>query len=218
MILVGQYDSPFVRRVAIALHHYGLPFERRVLSVFKDFEAMLEVNPLGKVPSLILDDGETLFDSRAIIDYLDGIAPHELQLAPTGEPARRRILKIEVVGIGLAEKIYERGLEYSRRAPGTSDPKWRARLETQIDSACRWLEALDPHPWLYGDSFSRADLAAAVALQYLERVVPELGSATRYPKLHAHRTRCEALGAFARVGDARDEALASGWRPEADTG
>jgi len=216
MILVGQYDSPFVRRVAIALHHYGLPFERRVLSVFKDFEAMLEVNPLGKVPSLILDDGETLFDSRAIIDYLDGIAPAERRLAPEEEPGRRQVLKIEVVGIGLAEKVYERGLEYSRRAPGTSDPKWRARLEAQIESACRWLEDLDPNPWFVGERFTRADLAPAVAFQYLERVVPELGGADRHPKLCAHRQRCEALDAFAKVGDARAEALASGWRPEAE--
>ncbi|MEL6266318.1 MAG: glutathione S-transferase N-terminal domain-containing protein, partial [Pseudomonadota bacterium] len=52
MILVGQYDSPFVRRVAIALHHYGLPFERRVLSVFLDFDALLAIHPAGKVPAL----------------------------------------------------------------------------------------------------------------------------------------------------------------------
>ncbi|MDJ0896434.1 MAG: glutathione S-transferase family protein [Alphaproteobacteria bacterium] len=214
MILVGQFDSPFVRRVAIALHHYGLPFERRVMSVFTDFEAVLKVNPLGKVPSLILDDGETLFDSRAIIDYLDGLAPAARKLAPVEEPDRRRVLKIEVVGIGLAEKVYERGLEYSRRAPGTSDPNWRARLEAQIGSAVHWLEDLNPSPWLYGDRFTRADLAAAVAMQYLARVVPELDSPKRYRRLHAHRERCETLDAFAAVQDSRDEAVASGWRPE----
>ncbi len=218
MILVGQFDSPFVRRVAIALHHYGLPFERRVMLVFANFEAILEVNPLGKVPSLILDDGETLFDSRAIIDYLDGLAPTDNKLAPMEEPDRRRVLKIEVVGIGLAEKVYERGLEYSRRAPGTSDPNWRARLEAQIASAACWLEDLDPSPWLYGETFTRADLAAAVALQYLTRVVPELDSPERYPRLHAHRKRCEALDAFAAVQDSRDEALASGWRPKPASG
>ncbi|WP_422366086.1 glutathione S-transferase family protein [Pelagibius sp.] len=214
MILVGQFDSPFVRRVAIALHHYGIPFERRVLSVFKDFDAMLNVNPLGKVPSLVLDDDETLFDSRAIIDYLDGIADPALRLAPTEEPQRRQVLKIEVVGIGLAEKVYERGLEYSRRAPGSSDPDWRARLETQIRSACGWLENLTPSPWLFGETFTRADLAVAVAMQYLERVVPELDSSNAFPRLQAHRRHCEALAAFAAVQDSTDEARASGWRPE----
>ena len=159
MILVGQFDSPFVRRVAIAMHHYGLPFERRVLSVFRDFDEMLSVNPLGKVPSLILDDGETLFESRAIIDYLEGIAAPDRRLAPADEPDRRRVLRIEAMGIGLAEKVYERGIEYARRSPGTSDPKWRARLERQIGSAVSWLEAQAPSPWFCGSAFSRADLA-----------------------------------------------------------
>lgn len=214
MILVGQFDSPFVRRVAIAMHHYGMAFERRVLSVFKDFDEMLAVNPLGKVPSLILDDGETLFDSRAIIDYLDGVAPSDRRLAPLDEPHRRRVLRIEAVGLGLAEKVYERGLEYSRRSPGTSDPKWRARLERQIASAATWLEAIAPSPWFYGEVFSRADLTVAVAMQYLARVVPELIRPEIYPHLLCHRGRCETLDAFTVVGDARNEALASGWRPE----
>ena len=215
MILVGQFDSPFVRRVAIAMHHYGLPFERRVLSVFRDFDEMLSVNPLGKVPSLILGDGETLFESRAIIDYLEGVASPDRRLAPADEPDRRRVLRIEAMGIGLAEKVYERGIEYARRSPGTSDPKWRARLERQIGSAVNWLEAQAPSPWFCGSAFSRADLAVAVAMQYLARVVPELDDPTAHPGLHAHRARCEALDAFAAVQDAPDEARASGWAPEA---
>jgi glutathione S-transferase len=60
MILVGQYDSPFVRRVAIALNHYGMSFERRALSTFQNFEEMLAINPLAKVPALILTDGAEL--------------------------------------------------------------------------------------------------------------------------------------------------------------
>jgi len=215
MILVGQFDSPFVRRVAIALHHYGMPFERRVLSVFKDFDAMLAINPLGKVPSLILDDGEVLFESRAIIDYLDGIAAPETRLAPADEPERHRVLRIEAVGIGLAEKVYERGIERSRRSPGTSDPKWRGRLERQIASAADWLEAQAPSPWFHGTAFSRADLAVAVAMQYLARVVPELDDPDQRPHLRDHLARCEALAPFDAVQDSRDEALASGWTPEA---
>ena len=214
MILIGQYDSPFVRRVAIAMHYYDLPFERNVLSVFKDFEKMLQLNPLGKVPALILDDGEILFDSRAIIDYLEQAAPESKRLVPAKQPDRRRILNIEVVGIGLAEKIYERGIEYSRRAPGTSDPVWRARLETQIGSACRWLECLSPSPWLYDDRFTRADLAVAVAIQYLARVLPDHHILQDCPKLLMHRHRCESLSIFTKVPDSRSEALASGWQPE----
>jgi glutathione S-transferase len=60
MILVGQYDSPFVRRVAVSLRALGLVYEHDTRSVFADFEAMRAVNPLGRIPSLVLDDGETL--------------------------------------------------------------------------------------------------------------------------------------------------------------
>ena len=58
MILVGQFDSPFVRRVAATMGHYDIPFERHVLSVFGDRDEVLRLNPLGKVPALIIDDGE----------------------------------------------------------------------------------------------------------------------------------------------------------------
>ena len=214
MILVGQYDSPFVRRVAVALHHYGLKFERRVLSVFADFDAMLTINTLGKVPSLVLDDGEVLFDSRAIIDYLDGIAPAERRLAPVAEPARHRVLRIEAVAIGLAEKAYERGIEFARRAPGTQDPAWVARVEHQIASAAGWLDALAPSPWMIGDRLSRADLAAAVALTYLHEKQPHLVEG-RYALLDAHRRRCEALPAFRAAPYSASEAKATSGRPEA---
>lgn len=214
MILVGQFDSPFVRRVAIALHHYGYPFERRVLSVFKDFETVLAINPLGKVPSLILDDGEVLFDSCAIIDYLDDTVPSGRKLAPTSQPERRRVLQIEVVGIALAEKIYERGIEHNRRAPGTSDPAWRERLERQISSTCQWLEDRLTGDWFFECGFSRADLAVAVAIQYLGRVLPKLDSDSGFPKLREHRLHCENLEAFDKVLDSRAEAVRSGWSPE----
>ena len=183
--------------------------------MFRDFDEMLSVNPLGKVPSLVLDDGETLFESRAIIDYLEGIAPEAKRLAPLEEPDRRRVLKVEAVGIGLAEKIYERGIERSRRSPGTSDPKWCERLERQILSATGWLEARTPSPWFCGPAFTRADLAVVVAMQYLARVLPDFYDAERLPALHEHRAHCEALTAFAAVRDSPEEAAASGWTPPA---
>jgi glutathione S-transferase len=146
MILIGQYDSPFVRRVAVTLHCYEIPFERRVLSVFTDFDSMLTINPLGKVPVLELDHGERLFDSRAILDYLDSLVVPARQLVPSGEPMRRAVLRIDSVATGLAEKLYERGYEFARRDPAKRDPAVVARVERQIDSALSWLESLTPSP------------------------------------------------------------------------
>jgi glutathione S-transferase len=196
MKLVGQYDSPFVRRTAIALHHHGIAFERVVLSVFRDFEAMLEINPLGKVPTLLLPDGQALFDSKAIIEYLDAEAPEDRRLTPLVPAERVRMLQFEAVGIGLAEKIVEFNVETSRRTPGTSDPAWTARLERQIGSALAWLDSRMVSDFLVGGRLTRADLAVAVAATFLINRQPQLYGDGRYPALEAHRTACETLSVF----------------------
>src|SRR3954467_323496 len=77
MILIGQYDSPFVRRVAIALRLYAMPFEHRPWSTFGDADKIAPFNPLRRVPTLVLDDGETLLESGAILDHLDEMAGAE---------------------------------------------------------------------------------------------------------------------------------------------
>src|ERR1041385_3893259 len=97
------------------MHLHGVPFDRRTLSVFRDFAEMLRLNPLGKVPVLQLDDGELLFDSRAILDYVDGLVAPDRRLLPPDEPHRLRVSRIEAVALGLAEKLYERVFEYARR-------------------------------------------------------------------------------------------------------
>ena len=71
MILIGQYDSPFVRRVAIAMRLYGIAFEHRPWSTFGDADKIAPFNPLRRVPTLVLDDGEALIESAMILDYLD---------------------------------------------------------------------------------------------------------------------------------------------------
>ena len=71
MILIGQFDSPFVRRVAIAMRLYGIAFEHRPWSTFGDADKIAPFNPLRRVPTLVLDDGEALIESAMILDYLD---------------------------------------------------------------------------------------------------------------------------------------------------
>ena len=92
MILVGQYDSSFVRRVGIALTLYGIAFQHRPWSVFGDAEKIRRLNPLVRVPVLVLDAGDVLIESAAILDHLDGLVPEGRRLCPAGEPARRRAL------------------------------------------------------------------------------------------------------------------------------
>ncbi|MBL0085177.1 MAG: glutathione S-transferase family protein [Ideonella sp.] len=215
MVLIGQYDSPFVRRVAVALNHYGEPFERRVLSVFRDFDAVLALNPLGKVPILTLDDGESLFDSRFILEYLDGLAAPEKRLVPAAEPARREVLRMEAVAVGLCEKLYERGYEFARRSADKQDPSVVARTERQIRSALDWLEALSASPWFCGSGFTRADLTAAIAITYLREKHAGLILPSEHPTLQALCDRCEAMEHFRGAAYSATEAAQSGWRASA---
>ena len=93
MILIGQYDSPFVRRVGIALTLYGLPFEHRPWSTFGDADAIRPYNPLTRVPTLVLDDGDVLIESHLILDYLDNRVGGERAMFPVREPERHRALQ-----------------------------------------------------------------------------------------------------------------------------
>ena len=98
MFLIGQYNSPFVRRIAIALRLYDLPFEHRPWSTFGDADKIAPYNPLRRVPTLVLDSGEALIEVTAILDYLDElVGPDKAMIAPRGE-ARRRQLRIYRAG------------------------------------------------------------------------------------------------------------------------
>ena len=120
MFLIGQYDSPFVRRTAIALKLYGIPFEHRPWSTFGDADKIAPYNPLLRVPVLVLDGGEALVDSAVILDHLDEtVGPERAMLARSG-PARRKQLRTIALATGLGDKavslIYERVLRFTGEA------------------------------------------------------------------------------------------------------
>ena len=106
MILVGQYDSPYTRRVAVSLGLLGFRFEHDTRSVFGDFDSMRTTNPLGRIPSLILPDGTTLIDSAAILDWLDQTVGPERALLPSGGLARRQALQRIALATGTIDKSW----------------------------------------------------------------------------------------------------------------
>lgn len=199
MILIGHYDSPFVRRVAVTLHHYGMAFERQVLSVFADADAVRAVNPLGQVPVLRLDDGETLFDSAAILDHLDERAGPDRALTPADGPDRRAVLRLTAVAAGLAEKCIAYRGETVRRPADRRDPDQAARLAGQIAAALAWLDARAAGPWLHGETITQADITTAVTVTYLRHKLPDLFPADAHAALAGLTSRCERLPAFEAV-------------------
>ncbi|HMJ14979.1 MAG TPA: glutathione S-transferase family protein [Polyangiaceae bacterium] len=104
MLVIGQFDSPFVRRVAVAMAHYGMLFEQRPWSVWANSEELARYNPLRRVPVLVLDDDEVLVESAAILDYLDELAAESAALLPRSGPVRRDGLRVSAFATGLADK------------------------------------------------------------------------------------------------------------------
>lgn len=200
MILIGQYDSPFVRRVGIALTLYELPFEHRPWSVFGDGDRIALLNPLVRVPTLELDDGLVLVESHAIIDYLDGLVSPELALFPRAEPERHRALRVAALAMGLAEKAVS--LFYELRLHDRISETWAGRCRSQIAGALAALErerAERIGDWWFGERISHADIALACALRFASDAHPDLVILGDYPALEAHSARCEALDVFRTI-------------------
>ncbi len=200
MILIGQYDSPFVRRVAVALVLYGFPYEHRPWSTFGDAPRIAPFNPLRRVPVLVVDDGEPLIESAAILDHLDELAGPQRALIARAGPARRQALKVCALATGLADKavilIYERVLH------DQSSPGWVERCHLQIQAALEALEAdrrSRPSAYWSGERIGHADIAVACALRLLREAHPESFDAARWPQLARHCARCEALEVFQSV-------------------
>ncbi|MGE0238273.1 MAG: glutathione S-transferase family protein [Parvibaculaceae bacterium] len=205
MILVGQFDSPFVRRVAVTLHHYHLRFERNRLSVFNP--AMVDINPLMRVPALIIDGDETLYDSAAIIDYLDELAGPQKALIPRNGDERRRVLQALALATGAIEKAIAVVYERQFHAPHGIAHEWTVRCMAQLSGALVHLDAHAGEPWYFGRKFTQADITLGCLVGYLRLRLQEAFPPGLYPDLERLSERCEALDAFAEARPAPDELM-----------
>jgi glutathione S-transferase len=207
MILVGQYDSPVTRRIGISLHHYGIPFSRDTRSIFGDAAEIAKISPLTRIPALILDDGEVLIDSVAILDHLDEVAGPARALTPPNGPQRRRVLQASALAQGTLEKVaavvYER--HYHPAAHVSQD--WQARCQSQLAAGLSELENRCTAPWFCGDDFSHADVMVTCLVAYLHLRLPEAFAPGAFPKLQALATKCEALPAFKSAAIAANETM-----------
>jgi glutathione S-transferase len=200
MQLIGMLDSPYVRRTAISMHLMGIAFEHRSLSVFRDFEAFNQINPLVKAPTLVCEDGEQLIESSLIIDYAESIAAPGQSLMPSEPRARRQALRLVGLALVACEKSVQIVYEHKRPSELHSAP-WLERVQSQLRQAYAALEReLMPieTTWLLGGAApSQADISVAVAWGFTQLTLPEQIRASEYPTLAAHAARAERLPAFA---------------------
>ncbi len=203
MRLIGQFDSPFVRRVAVALRHYSLPFDHSPLAVFADAEQIAQVNPLCKVPTLVLDDGVALTDSFVCLEVIDDLVSSLKSstrplLLPRSGPARTDGLRLCGLAAGAAEKavslVYERAVRESR------SETWTRRCRWQIRGAFELLEherATRTSEMLVGNQLSHADVMVTCAFTFVCAAHPDFFAVDELPKIRAHAARCETMPEFA---------------------
>lgn len=199
MQLIGLFDSPYVRRVAVTMRLYGIDFEHVALSVFRHQDEMRKINPLLKVPMLVLDSGEKLIESSFILDYLDGEIPEEKRLTPASGPARRKVQQQCATALLAVEKAVQIYYETTLRPKEFAYAPWVERCTAQMHTAFGMLEALPPSEAPAGASLTQADVTMAVVLRFAQYVLPTEFPRGRYLQLEKLTAYCEALPAFAQT-------------------
>jgi len=185
MKLIGSSTSPFVRKARIALAEKRIEYEFVLANPFDPAARVFEMNPLGKVPVLLTDDGAAIYDSSVIVEYLDTISPVG-RLIP--EPGRQRIhvKRWEALADGLLDAATALVLERRRPAKQQSS-EWVERYNQKVEAALRVAaHDLGERAWCAGDSYSLADIALGCALGYLDFRFPDCGWRMQYANLVRH--------------------------------
>lgn len=200
MILIGMFDSPFVRRVAVSMKLLGFDFEHYNWSVGKDLDRIRKHNPVGRVPTLVLESGEALLESAAILDYLDELAGAERALLPRAGTERREALRVMAVASGAVEKGVAQVYESVFRPQDRRHEPWLERCRTQMQGALAELERISLQrglgKWLVADRMTQADITVTCGFTYLTDALALTPQRAPCPSVRALVARCEALPEF----------------------
>lgn len=196
MKLFASLTSPYARKIRIILAEKNLPFELVVDSPWESATQVPEVNPLGKVPVLVLDDQEVFFDSPVIAAYVETLhAPPAL--IPLDPLEAVRVRQTEALADGIIDAAVIALLE-TRRPDGERSDTVIAR---QMDKVGRGLAVLEKRiagrNWFHGDAMGLGDISAAVTLGYLDLRFPQVDWRARHPSLKALSERMFARPSFA---------------------
>lgn len=170
MILYHSLTSPYARKARVMLLEKRLSFEG--VNVADSTRSVSEHNPLGKVPTLVLDDGMVLFDSRVITEALDALYP-EPQLIPSAPLERALVRHWEALADGICDVLIPVVLD-SRRPPEQQDVAHVKKLLGKVEAGLDYIEPMVRDRDVVGGRFSLADVALVSALGYINLRRPEL--------------------------------------------
>ena len=182
MKLIGSLTSPYVRKVRIVLAEKKIEYEFELDSPWSPGSNVPNINPLGKIPVLVLDEETTLFDSRVISEYLDNVAPNN-KLMPAPNRERTEVKRWEALADGICDAAALTFLE-RKRPTERQDVDWITRQESKLIRGLEYMaEQLGEHAWCMGPHFSLADIASGCALGYLAFRFPEIDWSVKHPNL-----------------------------------
>ncbi|NNU44890.1 glutathione S-transferase N-terminal domain-containing protein [Ramlibacter montanisoli] len=185
MKLIGSTTSPYVRKVRVVMAEKKLDYQFVEEDVWSADTTIMQSNPLGKVPCLVMEGGEALFDSRVIVEYLDTLSPVG-KLIPAVGRERAEVKTWEALADGVLDALVLARLE-SHWAGRKKEQRSQAWIDRQIDKAQASLKAmsqgLGDKPFCAGIYLSLADLAVGCALGYLDFRFAEIDWRSAYPNL-----------------------------------
>ncbi len=185
MKLIGSLTSPYVRKVRVVMAEKKLDYSFVLEDVWSEDTCISQSNPLGKVPCLVMEGGEALFDSRVIVEYLDTLSPVG-KLIPGVGRERAEVKTWEALADGVLDASIAARLEatWPGRTKAQRSKAWIDRSMGKVDGALKAMaHGLGEKPFCVGIHMSLADIAVGCALGYLDFRFPELNWRSEYPHL-----------------------------------
>lgn len=196
MKIIGSLTSPYVRKVRIVFLEKKVDIDLTLENVWADDTTIAANNPLGKIPCLVLDDGENIYDSRVIAEYADTLSPVS-QLIPSNSRERATVKTWEALADGIVDASILARLEASWRPLEEQSPAWISRQMSKIDISLRQMSLqLGENHWCHGKQITLADIAVGCALGYLLLRFPALTWQAQYPNLDALYQRLMGRSSF----------------------
>jgi glutathione S-transferase len=197
MKLIGSPTSPYVRKVRIVMAEKKLDYQFVHEDVWAS-DAILTSNPLGKVPCLVMEGGEAVFDSRVIVEYLDARSPLA-RLIPEPNRERTEVRTWEALADGIVDALILARLEanWPGRGEGERSQAWIDRQMKKVDASLEAVATgLAAKPWCTGIHMTLADVAVGCALGYLDFRFPQIAWRDDYPNLARLGTKLNARQSF----------------------
>jgi len=186
MKLLGAVTSPYVRKVRVVMAEKKLDYQFIAEDVWSANTRIAESNPLGKVPCLVMEGGEAVFDSRVIVEYLDTLSPVG-KLIPQQGRERAEVKTWEALADGLLDAAILARLEatWAGRADGERSQAWIDRQMAKIHGSLKSMsQGLGEKAFCSGIHLSLSDIAVGCALGYLDFRFPQVDWRGEYPNLH----------------------------------